>query len=367
MRISIDATPLLLRSAGVKNYIYHWLVHMRRDPRGDSVTTFPFFTRFGALDHERSMVGMLATSTGLALLHGLNISQLPWTLARADVFHASHQCHNPPRRTRLTTTIHDMTCWLTPELHSPPNVAATQWFGQNVMKRADGIIAVSESTRRDVLTILDLEPDRIEVIHPGVADSFFEVTAEDVHAAREKHGLTRPYVLFIGTIEPRKNVPGLLAAYARLKSETRAEYELVVAGPVGWAVRDTVEKVRCAEGVRYLGYLPEADLPGITAGAAVLAYPSFYEGFGFPVAQAMAAGVPVVTSDVSSMPEIAGDAALLVDPESTEEICDALERLLGSQSLRERLGGAGRRRARQFRWEATARKSLEWFERVAGR
>jgi len=119
--------------------------------------------------------------------------------------------------------------------------------------------------------------------------------------------------------------------------------------------------------VRSLGYVPETDLPGITAGAAVLAYPSFYEGFGFPVAQAMAAGVPVVTSDLSSLPEIAGGAALLIDPQSTVELRDALEKLLASPSLRERLGGAGRLRARQFRWKVTARKSLEWFHHVAGR
>jgi glycosyltransferase involved in cell wall biosynthesis len=288
-------------------------------------------------------------------------------IPRIDLFHASHHCYNPPRKTRLTTTIHDMTCWLTPELHSRANVTATQWFGENIMKRADGIIAVSENTRRDLLRILDLNAERVKVIYPGVDGRFFDVTAADVHAVREKYKLSKPYVLFIGTIEPRKNVPGLLAAYGQLTPATRAEYEMVVAGPVGWADAETLAKVRgAAAGVRYLGYLPEADLPGITAGASVLAYPSFYEGFGFPVAQAMAAGVPVMTSDVSSLPEIAGDAALLVDPESTAEMRDALEKLLTSTALRERLGGAGRRRARLFRWELSARTSLEWFRKVAG-
>jgi glycosyltransferase involved in cell wall biosynthesis len=366
LRISIDATPLLLRSAGVKNYIHHWLVHLWREAGRDAVRTYPVFTGFGELDHEHSMAGTLPTLAGLALLHGLNISRIPWTLPGIDIFHAAHQCQNPPRRCRLTTTIHDMTCWLMPELHSQPNVRVTRWFGERVMKRADGIIAVSENTRRDALEILDLPPDRVTTIYPGVAESFFEVTAADVHAVRERLGLTRPYVLFVGTIEPRKNVPGLLDAYTQLSRSTREEYELVLAGPVGWADRATVAKVEHTEGVRYLGYVREEDLPGITAGASVLAYPSFYEGFGFPVAQAMAAGVPVLTSDRSSLPEIAGDAALLVDPESTEEIQDALERLLTSQALRERLGGAGRRRAREFRWELTARKSLEWFERIAG-
>jgi glycosyltransferase involved in cell wall biosynthesis len=367
MRIAIDATPLLLRSAGVKNYIHHWLMHLRHEAGSDVIGTFPLpAAGFGALDHEHSMAGRAPTLAGLALLHGLNVSRIPWMLPGVDLFHAGHQCQNPPRRCRLTTTIHDMTCWLMPELHSGRNVQGTLSFGERVMKRADGIIAVSEHTRRDALDILDLEPERVVTIYPGVAESFFDVTAADVHAVREKHGLTRPYVLFVGTIEPRKNVPGLLNAYAQLKRSTREEYEMVLAGPVGWADHETVAKVVEAEGVRYLGYVPEDDLPGITAGASVLAYPSFYEGFGFPVAQAMAAGVPVITSDRSSLPEIAGEAALLVDPESTEEIRGALERLLTSPVLRERLGGAGRCRARQFRWELSARKSQEWFRRVAG-
>ena len=366
MRITIDATPLLLRSAGVKNYIFHWLEHLRREAGRDSVGTYPVFGKFSALDHEHSMAGPIATLSGIAMLHAVNYSGVPWMLPGSDLFHASHQCHNPPRRTLLTTTIHDMTCWLMPELHSQPNARATQWFGEHIMKRADGIIAVSESTRRDTLEILDLAPERVETIYPGVPDAFFDVTAADVHAARARYGLERAYVLFVGTIEPRKNVPGLLDAYTQLRRSTREDFELVLAGPLGWADPATIAKVRHTEGVRYLGYVNEDALPGITAGASVLAYPSFYEGFGFPVAQAMAAGVPSITSDLSSLPEIAGEAALLIDPESTAEIRDALERLLTSPGLRERLGGAGRVRARQFRWDISARKSLEWFRRLAG-
>jgi glycosyltransferase involved in cell wall biosynthesis len=366
MRIAIDATALLLRSAGVKSYIYYWLTHLRREAAGcDTILTFPFPGGFGELDHEHSMAGLLATGAGLATLHGLNLSRLPWSLPRLDVFHASHHCQNPPRRARLTTTVHDMTCWLMPELHSRANVAVARSFGENVMQRADGLIAVSENTRRDAVEILKIRPERIQVVYPGVPEAYFEVTAADVHAARERYRLDRPYLLSVGTVEPRKNIQGLLKAWAQLSAATREEYELVLAGPIGWADRATVAEVRAATvGVRYLGYVPEGDLPGITAGAAALAYPSFYEGFGLPVAQAMAAGTAVLTSNVSSLPEIAGDAALLVDPRSEAEMRDGLECLLTSPSLRERLGGKGRLRARQFHWEAAARRSLEWFRSV---
>ncbi|HEY1206287.1 MAG: glycosyltransferase family 1 protein [Bryobacteraceae bacterium] len=364
MRIGIDATPLLLRSAGVKSYIYYWLASLRREAgERDAILTFPVPGRFGKLDHERSMAGFFRTAAGLAVLQGLNISRLPWAFPGLDVFHTSTHWRNPPRRAKLTTTIHDMTCWLMPELHSKANVTVTRRADANIAKRADGILADSESTRRDAIRILNLDPARIEVVYPGVPEPFFEVTAEDVHAVRARYGLERPYALSVGTVEPRKNIPGLLEAWDQLSATTREQYELVVAGPIGWADPATVAKVHSTH---YLGYVGEADLPAITAGATVLVYPSLYEGFGLPVAQAMAAGTAVLTSNVSSLPEIAGDAALLVDPRSTAEIRDGLERLLTSPALRERLGGAGRVRARQFRWEIAARKSLEWFRRVAG-
>jgi glycosyltransferase involved in cell wall biosynthesis len=365
MRIVIDATPLLLRSAGVKNYIYQWLTALRAHTARDAIGTFPFFGRIGPLDHERSMTGGFSTVTALALLHGLNYSRLPWFAPNVDIFHAGQHLHNPPRQTRLTATIHDMTCWLMPELHSPANVAVTRWFGEHVMRRAAGLIAVSESARRDAIDILDLDPDRVTVIHHGVAEPFFQVSAGDVLSVRGRLGLAKPYALFVGTIEPRKNVPLLLDAWASLSPAIREEYDLVLAGPIGWAGRDTVARLRQpGAGIRYLGYVAEADLPALTAGAVLLAYPSLYEGFGLPVAQAMAAGVPVLTSAVSSLPEVAGEGALLVDPESVDEVSGGLKRLLGSAPLRERLGGAGRSKAREYRWETAARRSLEWFRKV---
>jgi len=368
MRIAIDATPLLLRSAGVKSYFHYWLASLRREAaQQDAILTFPLRGGFGELDHERSMASLPRTVAGLAMMHGLNVSRLPWTLPGLDIFHTSGHCRNPPRRAKLTATIHDMTCWTMPELHSQANVALAHRFGDAIARRADGLVAVSESTRRDAIRILGLAPERIEVVYPGVPEPFFAVTAADVHAARARYKLERPYLLSLGTVEPRKNIPGLLEAYSQLSPSTREEYELVVAGPIGWADRATVARLRSmAEGVRYLGYVPEADLPGITAGAALLAYPSFYEGFGFPVAQAMAVGTAVLTSNVSSLPEVAGDAALLVDPHSQAEMRDGLERLLTSPALRERLGGEGRLRARLFRWQTNARRSLEWFRKVAG-
>jgi alpha-1,3-rhamnosyl/mannosyltransferase len=202
------------------------------------------------------------------------------------------------------------------------------------------------------------------VIHSGIAAPFFDPSAEAIDGVRARYGLERPFVLFVGTVEPRKNIDTLLDAYEALPASVRQEFELVVAGPLGWAPMETAARVRR---VRYLGYVPEPDIAPLTAAATVFAYPSLYEGFGFPVAQAMAAGTPVITSNVSSLPEIAGDAALLIDPRSPTELRDALSRLLLSPTLRAELAGKGRSRARAFRWEACAAQSLVFFREVAGR
>src|SRR5262249_31115270 len=224
-----------------------------------------------------------------------------------------------------------------PELHTPGNVLADRRFSENILPRAAGLIAVSENTRQDAIRLLRIAPERITTIYSGVPPEYFD-------AQTTKRG--RPYVLYVGTIEPRKNLETLLDAWWRVRADLRREYDLIFAGPLGWASQRTVSRIRAE--ATYLGYVPESDLPGLTAGATVLAYPSLYEGFGLPVVQAMAAGTPVVTSSTSCLPEITGDAALLADPRSAAEVAAALSRALESPSLRAELSERGRRRARRY-------------------
>jgi glycosyltransferase involved in cell wall biosynthesis len=363
MKVVIDATPLLIRSAGVKNYLYYWIAALQGAGGAAAIRTFPYLAAVGRLDHENSVAGFFRTYGGLAALGLSNHTPLPVldVLARgADIFHASSLVRHPPRHPRLTTTLHDLTSWIMPELHPAANRRADLHLAAN-LRRAHGIIAVSEATRQDAIRLLRVPPEKITAIHSGVADAFFHVAPDAVSAVRARYGLTRPFVLSIGTVEPRKNLKSLVSAFQSLPASIRDEFDLVLAGPLGWADDDTTERVRA---VRHLGYVPERDIAALTAAATVFAYPSLYEGFGFPVAQAMAAGVPVITSNVSALPEIAGDAALLVDPRSLTELRDALSRLLLSGDLRERLAACGRERAAEFRWETCAAKSLEFFRRV---
>ncbi len=370
MRVIIDAVPLLVRSAGVKNYLYYWIQHLQQEPHGMDIGLFPFLDHLHRLDHEGSIANPVTTYLRLGLVFLLN--RFPndiagWMEPDADVFHTC-KLLNPPRRAKLTATLHDLTCWLLPETHSPANVAADRNFAERILKRADGLIAVSETTRDDAVQILGVRPDKIRVIHHGIAESFFRAAPEHAKAVRAHYGLRRPYFLFVGTIEPRKNVDLLLDSYEGLPASTKEEVDLVVAGPSGWAHDRTLARLQnSAPGIRYLGYVAERDMPGLFAGAAALVYPSLYEGFGFPVAQAMAAGTPVITSSVSALPEIAGGAALLVDPRSETELREAMQNLLTSPATRSRLAESGRSNAQRFQWQECVRRSLAFFQDVASR
>ena len=363
MKVLIDATPLLIRSAGVKNYLYHWIRAMRRAASAGTIETLPSLDQDAALNHERSVAGRWDTYKWLARLAMANHTSLdPFrTMAdRADVFHVSGLLRHPSPKARLTTTLHDLTTWMMPELHPKANREADLTLAEH-LRRAHRIIAVSECSRQDAVKVLRLPPSKIQVIYPGIADAFFDVPPQRVKDVRVRYGLKRPFVLSIGTVEPRKNMAGLISAFQSMPASLLDEFDLVIAGPMGWVNKDTEERVRT---VRYLGYVPECDIAPLTAGAAIFAYPSLYEGFGFPVVQAMAAGIPVITSNVSALPEVAGDAAVLVDPRSQSEICDALTRLLLYPAVGKRFADRGRQRAEQFRWDICATKSLQFFREV---
>lgn len=362
MRVRIDATSVLLRSAGIKSYTYHWIRHLRMQAGSDEILPFPYLGELGELRHETSVLTPAQTYPRLALLYFLNVPHNPAihrVAAGADIFHVSNQIRQTPRGIRLTATVYDLTCRLMPEVHTAANVQADESYTRRVLLNADGLIAISENSRHDAVRLLGIDPRKIRVIYPGVADPYFD--AVPLPAAR-------PYILFVSTLEPRKNVDVLLDAWHLLRPDVRDAYDLVVAGATGWASKRTSERLHAGiSGVRYLGYVPERELPGLMAGATAFVYPSLYEGFGLPVAQAMASSVPVITSNNSCLPEIAGDGALLVDPRSVVEMAAALERLLTSETLRARLGRAGRARADQYRWETCARESLDFFRSVVGR
>lgn len=369
MKIVIDVTPLLIRSAGVKSVVYHWAQAMAAAAEPGEVRFFPALGKLGPLNHERSVVSR--PKTALAIFQWIlnNRYNVPFTERYAkpgDVFHATNQIWRPPVGPRLTATLHDVTAWKLPDKHDKGTLILDDNWLTRVLKPAAGLLAVSEHTRRDAAEVLGLNPDKIRVVYNGVSEPYFNVAQEEAMRVRNRYGLSKPYVLQVGTIEPRKNTMRLLDAWESLRWELRDFYDLILIGPMGWADERVQARIRSLPaGIRYLGYVNESDLPALTKGASLMAYPSLYEGFGLPIAQAMASGVAVLTSNTSSMPEIAGGGARLVEPESVAEIASALGVLLESKDERARLASAGRElAAERYRWPVVARKSLDFLRKL---
>jgi glycosyltransferase involved in cell wall biosynthesis len=366
-RILIDYSPSLVRSAGVKTYLHHWIQALQQISP-DAIRSCPSLP--ACLRHNGFS---LPIGTKLAVLQLFNKS--PQTIANLfathfDVLHASNLLRRIPSRPALSATIHDCTSLLFPELHLPAQATADAAFAERVLRPARGLISVSESTRTDAIRLLKLNPDKITVIYPGVPETYRNVKPAALNLARLKYSLPPRFFLFTGTIEPRKNVDGLLNAWLSLPPDFRQEHSLILAGMSGWKASTTLRRLaqlsRENSGVRWLGYVPESLMPGLTAAALALVYPSLYEGFGFPLVQAMAAGCPVITSNISSMPEVTAGAALLTDPLSQAEIAAAMRQLAESSSLRNNLTAAGLERSQTFTWPKAAERSMEYFSKLAG-
>jgi alpha-1,3-rhamnosyl/mannosyltransferase len=227
------------------------------------------------------------------------------------------------------------------------------------LRRADAMLCISEATRKDLERIFPFASGRTHVTPLAADSSFASTTATPGHPSLQK-----PYVLAVGTLEPRKNLERLLDAWLSLDSTLRAKFDLALVGGRGWDDEAIVNKAESA-GARVLGKVTDLELVALYAGATAFAYPSLYEGFGLPPLEAMAAGAPVLTSTLSSMPEVVGDAARLVDPYDVDGIRDGLSEILTDPGLRDMLKDRGRRRAAEFTWERTAGDTLSVLRSIA--
>jgi glycosyltransferase involved in cell wall biosynthesis len=373
VRVQIDVTSLLLEGAGVKNYIHYWLRHLELAAmrRADQIATYPPGLDAAEELNHTSSADSAINRLRLYLVYFVNLPFNPtidFFHLGADVFHCSQHCANPPKRKKFTATLFDMSCWTTPQYHTQQNVAATRRYAERILKRCDGIIAISHHARCEAIQILGIPEERIHVVYPGVASAFFEATALDADRVRNKYQLYLPYALFVGCIEPRKNIGGLLRAWQELPESFRRDNHLVIAGPFGWESGEMRAVLASADrSIRYIGYVAEADLPGLFAGAEAFICPSFYEGFGLPVAQAMAAGLPVITSNRSCLPEVVADAGICVDPDSANDLAAAIWEVLTRPALASELAARSRLRAHRFQWTSSAVESLDFFHSVAGK
>jgi glycosyltransferase involved in cell wall biosynthesis len=232
-------------------------------------------------------------------------------------------------------------------------------------RRAEGLLAISEYTKKDLTEILGVPGHKVTVTHLAADDLYHKaVTEDDIVNFRQHHRLNRPFFLYTGNISPRKNLKALLTAFAAVKDQVEAD--LVVTGGLSWSDEweDWVRSLGIEDRVRRLGDVPRRDMPALYASALAFVFPSLFEGFGLPVLEAQAVGVPVICSTAASLPEVAGDSALLIDPLDIPGLSRALNEVASDQGLRERLIDTGRENVHRFSWEDTARKTLEVFEAV---
>jgi glycosyltransferase involved in cell wall biosynthesis len=278
---------------------------------------------------------------------------------RPDLVHYTNYLAPLAADVPYVVSIHDMSLSLLPACHTLKKRLLTSSLVPLVARAARLILVPSESTRRDVIRLLRVDPGRVRLI-PYAAAPLFRPSSEGPERLASAYGVRPPYFLYVGTLEPRKNLVRALRAFARLASRL-PDHAFVVVGQRGWKYDDVLAEAGRADlqgRVVLPGYVPEEDLPAFYTHASAFVYPSLYEGFGLPVMEAMACGTPVLTSRTSSLGEIGEGAALLVDPLDEQAIADGLEALAGDASLRERLGRQGRERAAHYSWERTGRETV---------
>lgn len=278
------------------------------------------------------------------------------------------------KNAKVIATIHDLSFERYPEYFSWKR---RFWHifinSKKICRRADRIIAVSNSSASDIASLYGIEKEKISVIPSAISDNFCITDRNDnkLIEVKEKYNLPFKFILYLGTIEPRKNILGIIRAYNRLqefavenKNEEITRYKLVIAGSPGWLgeeIFEEIEKSKFKEKIILPGFIEDCDKPFIYNLSSLFIYPSFFEGFGFPPLEAMACGVPVIASNNSSLPEICGSAAILIDPYKPEEIFEAARQILSDKTLREKLIQKGLEKSKEFNWKKTAQKTLKMF------
>ncbi len=363
LRIGIDARPLSYRLTGIGYYLKHLLDAMQAEDTPHRFylisNTAIDYRLFG--DRWHKVEGRMARRLTSTLWVQARVPLLARRLG-LDVFWSPRH-HLPlllPPDVGCVVTIHDIVHRRYPETMSRANLMVERLLMKASIRRAGTIITDAAATRRDLGRWYAVAPSRVRVIHPGVPP----LSAGGTGDAPPLENLPPKYVLFVGTLDPRKNFEGLFSAFEMLAPQ-RHGVHLVIVGGRGWKNSRFFERLAGSpvrHNVRLTGYLDRRQLAGVYRRAVCLVLPSVYEGFGFPILEAMSAGTPVVTSSVSSMPEVAGGAALLVDPRNTAQIAGAMSSLLHDEKLRRRLIAAGRRRAAAFSWRRCARRTLQTLE-----
>lgn len=369
MHIAIDAHSVGAQLAGNETYAVNLIEALAEIDQSNQYTLY--VTKQSAADRFKNRWPNFEVKRTLP---HTPLVRIPVILSAAlrrhpvDVLHVQYTAP-PLAPCAVVATIHDLSFEHLPETFNRRSRAQLRLTVRRTARNAVQILTLSEFSRHDVIETYGIDPDRVTVT-PAAAPTHFRPTANgtNLRRIRAAYGIDREYILALGSIQPRKNLVRLINAYSTLRKELQnlAVPQLVIAGKRGWLEGETMraaELSAAAHDIRFVGYVADADLPELFSGATCFAYPSYFEGFGLPVLEAMQCGTPVIAGNRTSLPEVAGDAALLVDPFDETDIADALRSVIENPDRRDDLRVKGIERAKQFSWQQTARLTLQAYER----
>jgi glycosyltransferase involved in cell wall biosynthesis len=378
MRIAIDYTAAIRQGAGIGNYVRSLVDAMLAQ---DSTNQYTLLTSgHPTREHAFPKASNVRGRSIFIPDRYLNVLWYRWRLpvhatiftGLVDIYHGPDFVLPPINgKVRKIVTVHDLAFLEHPEYAVPQLAAYLKKVVPEAVAAADVIAAVSHATRQTLIEYFHTPPEKITIIPNGIRSYFRRITDPILlSATRHKFGLKHPLVLGVGTLEPRKNHLGLIKAFHKAQSAAEKKQRpamLALAGGPGWLYDETqrlIAKLKLENKVRFLGRVSELELITLYSMADVFVFPSFYEGFGVPPIEAMACGAPVITSNTSSLPEVAGDAALLIDPHNTGEIARAMLRVLENEQLRDELRQKGYVRAQHFTWPKSASKMLSVYQQL---
>ncbi len=370
MKIAIDIQSAVTQKAGVGRYTRELIEHLAGMVAPDRLA--PVYFDF---KHEAEAIGIPGAETRAIRWIPGRVAQLAWNTlrfppynwlaGRADLYHFPNFIIPPLGRGKAVVTIHDLAFMRYPQFAETRNVHYLNRHIRRTTARADAIITVSHFSAREVCTYLNVSPERVFPIHHGIDPRFRRPDPQAMRATLAGIGLDRPYLLTVGTVEPRKNIPHLVRVFEAL---TDFDGDLVIAGGMGWKTQPILDCIRQsprAASIKCLGFTNDDTLPALYTGAEMFLLSSFYEGFGFPPVEAMACGTPVVSSTGGSLQEVLGDAAVLLSHYDIDGWTEAIRRVRHDAEHRRDLIGKGYSKAASYTWEKTARRTLEVFRQVA--
>jgi len=369
MRIGIDMSCVDEHKTGVGWYTYNLVKNLIKIDNNNEyhILAYPFLcnelksiagNNFSFHEIKEKYFRLLRLPIKVSLLAAKH---------KFDIFHCTYHIGPILKNCKLIITIYDLVSYIFPEMFKLKHCFIYNIMYPFLIKKGDIIIAISDNTKKDLINIFKIKEEKIKVTYVGIDNSYCVIKdKESIKTILKKYNIVQPYILYVGTIEPRKNLVRLVYAFNKFKKQ-KTEHKLVIVGKKGWLYEElfkTVENTEYKKDIIFTGYVSVKDLIHIYNGADLFIYPSLYEGFGIPPLEAMACGIPVISSNTSSIPEVLGNAALLINPYNVREFVDGMNNLIFNKELRQKYIQEGFNKIKEYSWEKIAERTLKIYNEV---